>query len=180
MKYNGKFKHKSLTYSIPYFMNDLTWCVKKPENLPVYLYIFFVLSPKVWLFATIMNVFGSAFIIYMMAPFDSQNTNRHHMDFWKTLLVIVFPTIFFTPCKFNPTYKPFRIFHGILLIATFFWSQIVFVYIYRFISAPIASAQMDTINELIKNNFQLMGSSDILDWIRFDEKVCHEITFISN
>lgn len=149
--------------------------MKKAGKYPIYLNLFLLATPNVWLLFVFLYGFGSAIVYYILIQFDKKSARRNRYDILYTFWLISVPTYFGIGQNFKPVYTPLRLFHGIMLISCIFYMQTIFFYIYRYIKVPVSHSQTKTIREMMENDFRLFGTSEFLDAIRSDERVSFRI-----
>lgn len=168
-QYN-KLKH--FQASIPYITDNLVWCVKMAGNYPIYLNLFLLSTPEVWLIMTFGYFLMTAIIYYIFVQFDLKYKQRNRIDGHNALLLISLSVFLGTNMTFKPIYGPLRIFYGYMMISLIFFGQMTSFYILRYIKDPIPYAQVETIEEIIRSDYhQLMGSYEVYNSIRYDERV---------
>lgn len=58
-----------------------------------------------------------------------------------------------------------------MLIIGFFISTMMGAYLHTFLTYPQQKHQISTIDEMIENNFRLVGTQKVLELIEFDSRV---------
>lgn len=127
--------------------------------------------PEIW----ICTIFGightTALVFYIMVQFDLKYKQRNNRDWPYMLFLVSLPAGIGINQRFQPKWGVFRIFYGFVLIMSMFTWQILFMYGTRFLKVPVQWAQISTIAEITDNELLLMGSTEVLELISFDERV---------
>ena len=167
---NVSFQH-DWKLSKPYYQDDLTWCIQRAKWFPMILNLAAAAPPEIWI-CTIFGIgHGTALVFYIMVQFDSKYKQRNNRDWPYMLFVVAFPAGIGINQRFQPKSILFRIFYGFILIMSLFIWQILFLYGTRFLQVPVRRAQISTVAEIVSNEFHLMGSTEVLTLVSFDERV---------
>lgn len=159
------------TISKPYYQDDLTWCLRRAKMFPLILNLAAAAPPEIWI-CTIFGIgHGTALVFYVMVQFDSKYKQRNNRDWSYMLFVVAFPAGIGINQRFQPKSILLRLFYGFVLIMSLFIWQILFLYGTRFLQVPVRRAQISTVAEIVSNDFHLMGSTEVLALISFDERV---------
>lgn len=153
-----------------YDQDDLTWCVQKSKNYPMMFNILSAATPSVWIITLIIGcIFGILF--YIMIQFDVEYEKRNDRDLRYTLLFIALPVVTGMNQSFHPKWSILRIFYIIMLIMAVIQWQIYIFFGVKFIKYPVQRKQIKTTIEIIENDFRLIGSTEVLQIISYDERV---------
>lgn len=155
--------------SISYIQDDLTWCVRRAETLPVFLNIFRLTDLYVW-FSYFGLIFLTGILLFIYVKFDPHimhlNKNIYYM-----ILLIAAPASggFAVNRRMLPHRSLFRLYMVIILLASYVglvtWSSflsVTMLHTYRL-------DQVADIDELIEQNFDL-SSSPASYTIIYDQK----------
>lgn len=163
---------KLLQTSIPYLTDDLVWCVKKAGNYPIYLNLLLLSTPEVWIIMVFGHTLTTSIIYYVFVQFDAKYTQRNRIDCPNAFWLIALPVFLGANMTFKPFYGPLRIFYGYMMISLTFFGQMMSFYVLRYIKDPISYTQIETVEEIISSDYyQLMGSYEVYNSIRYDERV---------
>lgn len=160
-----------LSFSKPYYQDELIWCIQRAKYYPWVINILWAATPECW----ILLIFGvgyiSGFVIYIMIQFDVKYKNRNQRDWHYTTWLVALPAVIAVNQRFRPTYWPLRMFYWLLLITMVVLWQIILFHCVRFIKIPILRPQISSINEIIEDEFRLVGSNEVLQLISSDDRV---------
>lgn len=157
--------------SIPYFQDDLIWCIQKAGKWP---WLFNLLSSPVP-FVCLLIILGYGYIygtlVYILIQFDTKYEQRNHRDWHYTTLLVALPSVIGIGERFRPISWNIRIFYGAILIAMVLAVQVAVAYWYQFLQIQAPIHQIATIDEIIANDFVLKGSMAVKNAIDIDKKV---------
>lgn len=155
-------KSKFIKASIPYYNDDLTWCIKVAEEYPSYSRIFLMGTPTVFLIFVLVFGYFTSFLAYIFIQFDRKYAQRNNRDFHYIFFLVTLPTFFGTSQRFNPHHALLRFIYGYLSLCCIFYTQITLAHMFHFLKLEILHPQMNTIDALVENNFGLVGSRTVL------------------
>lgn len=157
--------------SMPYFQDDLTWCIQKAGKWPWLTNLIIAPSPTVWF--TIFFGYGYVYgtLLYIIIQFDTKYKQRNNRDWHYTTLLISYTSFAGIGQRFQPISWNIRLFYGVILIGMIFCVQVALSYWYKFLQIQAPMHQISTIGEIISNDFELKGSMPAKNAIDFDEKV---------
>lgn len=112
------YSNADLITSIPYYDNDLTWCVQKSGVLPMIFQFFLVLDKEVWFLLMFGYGVGSVLVLFVMIPFDMKYKRRNQTDI-HYLSSIPLRTFFGWNSRFKPISCSIRLFYGMMLFTEF-------------------------------------------------------------
>lgn len=169
------YQNNQLQYvleSIPYFTDELVWCVKTAATYPIYLNLFLLSTPEVWIIMVFGHTFTTAIIYYFFVQFDLKYKQRNRIDCQHALWLISLPVFLGTNLTFKPNYGPLRIFYAYMMISLTFFGQMISFHVLRYIKDPISYTQIETVEEIVRSDYyQLMGSYEVYNSIRYDKRV---------
>lgn len=148
---------KYLLASNSYYHRAFTWCVRKCQPIPVKENLLHLCrDPKVYaLFTvTVVAVLGAAYILQIFDP-------PPHMD-WHRIFVNEFPCILGFPCHYYPTSSPHRVLFAFFLLASTLFVILINSVAFSFITTPILQPQIKSIQEIVGNEFNLVGNRFVL------------------
>lgn len=157
--------------SLPYYQDDLMWCVRKSGHWPVWLNFFRMAPPGQWAFLIMGIVYFFGTILYLLIQFDLKYEQRNNRDWHYFILLIMIPICTGVNQRFNPQHWMLRfIYFGSLLTAMYF-QMLIGVFFYNYLKEEFPLHQIATVNEIIKKDFHLAGSHDVLNAIRLSPQV---------
>lgn len=141
--------------SVPYYRDDITWCVSRAKPIPVFFNIWQLLRKEIWILLFALGyVHGS--VIYILMKHD-KNYNCLRRDFHYTVLLVSLPAII----GYNQAYQPKASFIRIIYISMLLFGIIQLAtfnsYLLKVLTFPIHHVQITTVNEIIENNYELVG-----------------------
>lgn len=157
--------------SVPYINDDMTWCIQSAKFYPKWVTMLLCFKPEVWLFIIFVYGYGNGIILYFLIQFDKNYVQRNIRDFhYMTWLISLPMTIGLCP-GFRPMSGKVRAFYAFMLMIDLILFQIAFFTTFNFLKLRVPFHQVSTIDELIEDDYYLMGSKEVLDVVRSTEKV---------
>lgn len=156
---------------MPYYQDDFTWCVQEAQKLPWIFSIVTALSPTVWLLLIFGYGYGAGFLLYLMIQFDEKYEQRNNRDWHYTTWLVSLPSVLGTSQRFRPHSVKIRFIYAFFLLAMIIFVQYAFVNLYKFIQVRFPKHQIKTIEEIVYNDFTLMGSEQVRRILEIDQKV---------
>lgn len=145
--------NKYLVASRPYYNERLTWCVQKRKLVPVHKKILYFCTDE-----RIFIIFGielslASFIIYFMQQFE-----RHPK--WDCLRITIAGIYLFFgyPCTFKPENNANRMLFIWTLFAAILYTIVLSTGSIHVLSSDIYNRQVETIHEILQNDFDLVGN----------------------
>lgn len=162
---------KQLQLSVSYLQDQLTWCIQKSKNYPLIYQCMLILDKYVWCYLVFIYGYVCSIIVYILISLDEYYNLKNHCDFHYTVWQVTLTAFFGLGPKFRPVYGMLRIFYGMMLIIGFICSMMIGAYLHTFLTYPQQRHQIKTIDEMIENNFRLVGTQKVLEMIKFDSRV---------
>lgn len=153
-----------------YYQDDLTFCVPRAKFYSLLLNAMMGTSPLIW-FTGIGAFYFIGLIAYISIQFDLEYEHRNQNDLHYVILFILWPTVLGCNNRFHPKSYFIRIYYVFTLLMTFTLWQVVFFLGIEFMKTPIRMPQIKTVDDIIKKNFRLSGSQEVLGLISSDERV---------
>lgn len=170
------FKNTSdLIRSIPYYQDDFTWCIHKAEFFPTILNFFAIAPLGIWLSLFFGFGYGWGLILFIMIQFDRKYDQRNNRDWHYTTLLITLPAVIGLGQRFHPISNQVRLFYGLMLLSMVVFMQICFVFVLHYLKIRVPRHQVATVEELVKYEYDLMGSYDVMSFIKHNEKVKYHL-----
>lgn len=164
-------KPMGLKISVPYLQDDLVWCIQKAKNYPL-IYQWLLISDKYgWFCGVFLYGYGCGTVLYILISLDKHLNKGKTYDFHYVIWQITLTAFFTMAPKFKPSNTIVRIFYGMMLTTGLFISIMVGVFFYKFLNYPQQKHQITTTDEIVDNNFRLVGTQKVLELIEFDSRV---------
>lgn len=140
--------------SRPYFLqDDITWCVRRAQQLPAWKSINYIISIDVLVIGTILFVVV-IFVAYALTSFEERP-----LDIWTSMLIVFRALISFSS-EFNPKRGMLRLFFigglfTIMVVTTTFLA-----FYYGLVMQPKHGKQIQNFDELTNRKFALAGDKN--------------------
>lgn len=151
--------------TIPYYYDDLTWCVNQAKQFPVWQNIFYMIQDTEVYVCGAFGITGMVFLAYLWTAFEDKP-----IDIFRVVLLGTAVFVVFTP-SFNPKKGWVRFFYILSVYICIWFQNILAAYFVVALTRPIHDEQVRSVNELIANGFRLMGDSHLLSRIKHQDKV---------
>lgn len=178
----GMFSHlplltrKSVTASIPYYQDDLIWCVQRAKKIPIFFNFFFIIPVDMWIFFVLISGLLCSTLMYLLVQFDENYRGRNiRIDFFYTLLLIVIPAYSASSSHFHPTNIRLRLIYWMLLTCPMFFQSMIGAFLYQFMKFQFHYHQIASTEEILREDFRLMGSMEVLNSIKHNAMVLNSI-----
>lgn len=151
--------------SQPYYQDDYTWCVRRAKLLPLDLNVLQVCSLFAWIMV-ICHGLVQGVILNIFLQFDRKYVKRNHRDIIYAVLLISFPSVIGVSQRFQPKNIFLRIYYGLNLLCGVIMIAYIITYGYAILKKSIYAHQVNTIAEIVENEFRLTGMEAVLQRIR--------------
>lgn len=175
----NSYNSRKLTASIPYYEDELTWCVKKVSKKPIFLNLFYIQPVEIWLLNTFIG-FGCAVLIFLLIQFEKYKRKHNRLDLSYTVLLIALPSFLGFTSRFRPVSGSVRLLYAFVLIMPTFIYLMFEIYLYRYMKPQLFFHQIEITDELTSNRFRLVGSLDVLNIIKKDKAVGNRFQVLMN
>lgn len=159
----------NLTSSTSYYQDDLTWCIQRAKFLPLYFNYFYITDTIVWLIIVIL-LLTLATVFYLWTQFDLKYKYRNHHDWFSLCFAVLGAYLGISP-RFKPMHTVPRVLYALLLLLSVLVVSLVGFYLLNFMKVPIPYQQMKSLDEIIDADYRFMGSLDVLNAIKHNQKV---------
>lgn len=166
----SSLSRKSVAITIPYYQDELIWCMQRAHKIPIFINFFFMIPVDMWIFFVLISGLLCSTLIYLLVQFD-KNYQGHRIDFFYTLLLIVIPSYSASSSHFHPTNIRLRVLYWMLLTCPMFFQSMIGAYLYQFMKFQFYYHQIASIGEISKEEFRFMGSIEVLDSIKHNTMV---------
>lgn len=127
---------------------------------------------NIWLFFIFVSGWICSFLVYLLSTVDSNYQSRHkRVDYFRALLLVTIPAYAATASKFKPANFPNRIIYWMLLTCPMFFQSMIGAYLYQFMKYQFYYHQITSVDEIVKFPFQLSGSAEVLNTLKYSPKV---------
>lgn len=162
----------SVVPSNTYFQDKLTWCIQRSKKIPIYVNIFFIIPLDIWLFFLFVSCWICSLLVYLLVPFDPHyQIHYKRVDYLYALLLVIIPAYAATSSTFQPKNTRLRLVYWILLTCPMFFQFMIGAYLYQFMKYQFYYHQIASVDEIIKNQFRLCGSPEVLNTIKHNPVV---------
>lgn len=150
LKENG-ITRKYLSASRVYRQNSLTWCVHKRKEVPFYQVIFHLCNDPIVYYACILSGFLLSTLSYLFQMFE---THRK----WDKIVVHTFFLFMGFGSVYRAKNNAHRMGFAFVLMASFIYSISMSTMLMNLFTSPIYSSQIQTVREMLDQNFDLIGN----------------------
>lgn len=164
---SDSFNSTKFVASPPYMQDDLTWCVRRANEIPRWMNVYYI--PKD--FATYAAGFSlhimTILLAYLLSTYEE---NSADLIFYAVSSVAILT-------QFNQSYTPRkpmnRIIFMLCVISTFWLTQIFNAYYFRYIRTTLYEIQICTLDDIRDNQFSFAGDSDVYNHLITGNAVRH-------
>ncbi|XP_058056145.1 uncharacterized protein LOC131207544 [Anopheles bellator] len=154
--YENPISRKLLSATIPYYQDDLTWCVPTARHAPKWLNVFIIFNIWTWLIA-IFIIFAAAALLYRFNYVEG----LYHENFtWMLLQSLAFSLSVYAH------YWPRRVSIRFFLIGYMFyglhWNAAYHSFLISVLTRPRFEAQIATVEQAIGTGFGFAGAENTL------------------
>lgn len=154
-----------------YYHDELTWCVKKKQPIPLWKNIFHVCTdPIVWALHT-FTMIACISTCYFIQQFEDM---RPKWD-WHRITFAGFCCCCGFPSEFNPKTTSQRLSFSCILLAFMILDITGLALMVKSITKPFYNDQIDSIKQIVDNSFELSGDKFALENIIKQTEVDHNI-----
>lgn len=163
---------KSVTMSTPYHQDELIWCVQRAKKISIFFNFFFIIPVDMWIFFGLISGLLCSILVYLLVQFDENYRGRkNRIDFFYTLLLIVIPAYSASSSHFHPTNIRLRVIYWMLLTCPMFFQSMIGAFLYQFMKFQFHYHQIDCTADILREDFRLMGSIEVLNSIKHNAMV---------
>ncbi|XP_055585201.1 uncharacterized protein LOC129738049 [Uranotaenia lowii] len=161
--YENPIGRKLLSSSIPYYQDDLTWCVPSARLAPKWMNVFIIFSIWIWL-VTVVIIIVTAVILYAMNRIGSDY--RDHQNFsWMLLQSLALSLSIYA--HWWPTRLTVQIFLLCYMFYGMHWSVAYHSFLITVLTRPRYEVQISSVEDAISNGFEFAGAENTL--VHFDK-----------
>lgn len=144
--------NKYLIASQSYYHDSLTWCVQQRKAIPLWQNLFHIChNPIIWAIffvAVIMEISS----VYILEQFEYRTKWDWHRIFFDGLRIHMGFS-----CVYNPKNNASRVLYLFILFACIIFTITISSTLLQFIASPILSTQVKTVQQIIDEQFTLIG-----------------------
>lgn len=144
--------------SAPYNQDDITWCVSHAKAIPRWMNLFFLADLPTVLIAVAIIIIVIA-LIYMFLAFEDQPI-RFDLIY---CTILFFQIITQFPTMFQSNRYSTRFLFTMMLMLGFWMSTIFGVLFIVLLGRDLYEVQIDTIEDIVRENYQLAGNPNVID-----------------
>lgn len=162
--HENAISRKLLSSSIPYYQDDLTWCLQPASLASTLFNVFVVFNSLIWS-ACITIIISSAIIFFSNSFYENprrQNGTLVHSLILSTALM------FNTTIGYLPNRAMIKLFLALLLIFTFHFGAFYNAFLLKILTSPRYEPQISNIFMAVENGVTFYGNEDTL--AHFEEK----------
>lgn len=150
--------------SMAYEQDDITWCISRAKQIPLWLNFFhFAEGIGLWMMTLSAFILATAFV-FLLTSFEEQP-----LDIWH-VLTLAFPTLLTFVSWFKPKGSLLRLLFIITLLVAFLWSCIFNAFFFTVLTHPKYTTQLKSISEIIQEDYRLVTDINILSHLA-DQKL---------
>lgn len=155
---------KKLSSSIPYYTDDLTWCIAKAGLAPTWLNVFKIFDVSTWIVVAVMLLL-TTIILHRFKKSDKNNENLG----WSFLITLSMTIS--TPGHYKPNKFFIKIFFMTLAIYGMNFGAAYHSILISVLTSPRYDKQISSLDEIINNNFKISGGHHILTYFKENDEV---------
>lgn len=148
---------KYLLASKSYYHSAFTWCAKKCQPIPVSENILHLCRDP-WVYA----IFTVSVVATLCASYFVQQFERPPQMDWHQIFVNGFACILGFSCHYEPKNNANRVLFAFFLMASALFVIIISSVAMSFITTPILQPQIKSVEEIVSNEFNLVGNRFVL------------------
>lgn len=135
-----------------YYQDSLTWCIQKHQPIPKWQNILYIcLNPIIWTISFIITIVELCCIYFIQQAESSPKWDWHRIFFDGLRVHLGFA------CTYNPQNNANRILFCFILFACTIYTIAVGSTILQFLTSPILSTQIESIQEITDGSYSLTG-----------------------
>lgn len=155
---------KKLSSSIPYYTDDLTWCIAKAGLAPTWLNVFKIFDVSTWIVIAVM------LLLTTIVLHKFKKSDRNHENLGWSFLITLSMTIS-NPGHYQPNKFFIKIFFMTLAIYGMNFGAAYHSILISVLTSPRYDKQISSLNEILNNNFKISGGHHILTYFKENNEV---------
>lgn len=162
--HENAISRKLLSSSIPYYQDDLTWCLQPASLASTLFNVFVVFNTLIWS-ACITIIISSAIIFFVNSYFETPRRINDNPSF---SLILSTAIMFNTNIGYLPNRMMIKLFLAILLIFAFHFGAFYNAFLLKILTSPRYEPQISNTYMAVKYGMTFNGNEDTL--AHFQEK----------
>lgn len=160
-----------LSHSIMFGQDDITWCVRRSNEIPAYFNIYKIVDLTCSVIFLI-SFYSFCVAFYIFWAFDEEENYQHRDIIYITLLVVL-PAIFGLNINqsFKATSHKTRIIYALIGFTGFLNAIIYSSLMLSFCTSTYRAKQLSNFDELIRNGYELRCTPTTFAMITYQTKV---------
>ncbi|KXJ82457.1 hypothetical protein RP20_CCG013678 [Aedes albopictus] len=154
--YENPISRKLLSSTIPYYQDDLTWCVPTARHAPKWLNVFIIFNIWTWLIAIVI-VFFAAGIIYCFNHVEKGYPENYTWMALQSLALSLSVYAHYWPKRFSV-----RLFLVGYMFYGIHWSAAYHSFLISVLTRPRFETQVATVETAIEQDFRFAGAENTL------------------
>jgi hypothetical protein len=163
--YENQLSRAFLSVTIPYYQDDLTWCVPKAKLAPTWMNAFSVFSVTIWM-TVISSLFVNAMILYFFARVEDKYKDNVVWAILQTICLCSGVSAHYWPRKVYG-----RIFIAGLFVHGIHFNAAYNSFLISVLTRPKYETQISTVEKAIAKEFQFFGGENVLSRLKQNDKV---------
>lgn len=165
--YSDVSDNRDLSSSVAYSSDDIVWCVASAKQTPQWENMFRFAPGYFWIICFTAGYIGS-FVLYKLLKYD---TGRYHS--FHVVCMSVWQTVWGIPSYFDPKNSCVRACYCTMLFSGIVGSTYVMAFFIKFLTMPIYEKQVNSMDEIVSNSFELCGQNETLSFYNHhQDSVC--------
>lgn len=161
--------------SISYDQDDFTWCIKAAGHYPIFMNLILIQPLAFWIIE-VLNILVIGTIIYIYIPLDVEDKFRNNRDWHYSVFLIVLPANIGIPRRYSPRLNRMRCYYAFVPLFSVVFYSVFTNLLFHSMKIPRPKYQIKSTNEILDNDFRLMGSRDVFNIIK--QNTMARISFI--
>lgn len=162
------FNSTKFIASAPYLLDDLTWCVSRAKPKPRWKNLFYIIKDaQTFTFGVVLFIW-TTFAGYLLTTFEEKPLDLIYS------FLLTSQTMASLPMNYRPMGSLIRIHYAQFLIFPYWLTQIYCAFSFIFVTRVIYDNQINTIDEIASNTFDLAGDPYALGFLNNSNMVRFE------
>ncbi|XP_059611138.1 uncharacterized protein LOC132258050 [Phlebotomus argentipes] len=159
----NSISRKMLSTSIPYFQDDITFCVGKAALAPHWMNVFAIFNLSIWLF-TIVSLYVTGYLLRTFSRMDTAETGNIIWALLQTLAVTLY-----TYGSYNPRRFFARIYFCCLMIYGLHFNTAYASFLITVLTRPRYEVQVSSLPMAVAESYHFVGSENSLNYFTKDD-----------
>ncbi|KAL7026414.1 hypothetical protein ACKWTF_013904 [Chironomus riparius] len=163
--FENQISRKLLSSSIPYYQDDITWCVSKAGLQPIWLNVFIIFNYKTWI-ALILTLFITSAVLFIFVRIEGNYRENYA---WAFLIMFSVSTGQYAH------YQPIRFGLKIFFVGFFFFglhiSTAYHSYLINVLTNPRYLTQIDSLTDAMKTNMTFKAAENAKEFFQKNDSI---------